>query len=64
VNTIAKTSAHELEDALDELEREYHHGEISREEWADRRAAHLAWFEERGIRDERGNEPADADADV
>jgi len=41
--------AHELEEALGELERDYHHGHISREEWADRRRAHLAWFAERGI---------------
>lgn len=62
VGTIAQTFAHELHEALDELEREYLRGEISREEWADRRDSHLAWFEERGIRDERDDEPADADA--
>jgi hypothetical protein len=43
--------AHELEDALAELEREYMYGNISREELADRRRAHLAWFAERGIAD-------------
>lgn len=59
MNTIAKTSAHELEDALDELEREYLYGNISRDEWADRRESHIAWFAERGIRDDRDDEPAD-----
>jgi hypothetical protein len=49
VNAIAKTFAYELEDVLDELEREYLKGVISREEWSDRRSAHLAWFAERGI---------------
>jgi hypothetical protein len=41
--------ADELEDALADLEREYLYGNISREEWADRRQAHIAWFAERGI---------------
>ncbi len=49
MNTIATTSAHDLEDALDRLEREYLCGEISREERNDRRDSHIAWFEERGI---------------
>ncbi len=49
MDAIAKTFAYELEDALDELEREYLRGAISREELSDRRTAHLAWFAERGI---------------
>ena len=57
---IATTLAHELHEALDELERQYLYGEISRAEWADRRNAHLAWFAERGIKDERGDEAPDA----
>ncbi len=62
MSTFANASAHDLEDALDELEREYLHGEIGREERNDRRGSHIAWFEERGIRDERGDEPAYAGA--
>ena len=49
MDTIAKTFAHDLEDALDELERQYLLGEISREERNDRRDSHIAWFEARGI---------------
>jgi hypothetical protein len=56
VDTIAAPVAHELEDALAELEREYLYGNISREELSDRRREHLAWFAERGI----GDESADA----
>jgi len=56
MSTIASTAAHELEDALADLEREYLYGNIGREEWSDRRDAHLAWFAERGIDDD----PADA----
>jgi hypothetical protein len=62
VSTVANASAHDLEDALDELEREYLYGEIGREERNDGRGSLIAWFEERGIRDERGDEPADAGA--
>lgn len=58
---IATTSAHDLEEALDELERAYLYGEISREEWNDRRDSHLAWFEERGIFQQPDDEPTDAD---
>jgi len=57
--TIAKTFAHELEDALDALEREYLYGEISREERNDRRDSHVAWFAERGITEEPEDEPLD-----
>ena len=55
------TSAHDLEEALEELEREYLYGEISREEWNDRRNSHVVWVEERGINDERTGEPAATD---
>jgi len=57
MNAIASPLAHELEDALADLEREYLYGNISREEWSDRRRAHVAWFAERGVDDE----PDDAD---
>ena len=57
LNTIANALAHELEDALDDLERDYFYGEISREEWSDRRNRHIAWFAERGI----GEDAVDAD---
>jgi len=51
------TSIYDLEEALDDLEREYFYGNISREDFADRRDAHVAWFAERGV-----NEiPADTD---
>ena len=56
MNAIAAPSTQELEDALDEIEREYLYGNISREEMDDRRRAHLAWFAERGI----GEPPAHA----
>jgi hypothetical protein len=59
VNSIAKTSAHDLEDALDHVEREYLYGEISREERNDRRHLHIAWFEARGI-EGPDDEPVDA----
>ena len=63
VNTIAKTLPHDLEEALTELDREYLLGAIDRDEWADRRDSHVAWFEERGIRDERSDDfTADAGA--
>lgn len=59
MTTSLTTSAHDLEEALDELEREYLYGEISREEWNDRRNSHVDWFEQRGISDERADEPDD-----
>jgi len=62
VNTIVKTLPHDLEEALAELDREYLLGAIDRDEWGDRRDSHIAWFEERGIRDERDAFTADAGA--
>jgi hypothetical protein len=47
VNGIASPFAYDLEDALADLEREYLYGEISREEWFDRRKSHIALFAER-----------------
>lgn len=60
MNTIAKTLPHDLEEALDELDREFLLGAIDRDEWADRREAHIAWFAERGVGDERDDQPGDA----
>lgn len=60
MNTIAETLPHDLAEALEELDREYLLGVIDRDEWADRRDSHIAWFAERGIREEADDEPADA----
>ena len=57
---MTNTFPHELQEALDELDREYHLGTIDRGEWSDRRDSHVAWFAERGVGEDE--EPADAAA--